>query len=694
MYPQPGDPTGGGFQRVEHDDTKTYVFTVTPNAAGGVDFLRRLPCGEFCFSDSDFTNIQFAPAAGQPFGVGTYSQAQRYSRTPGSRPGLLADEQGRDVGSCGDIITGSFTVLELVRAADGTVQRFAADFEQHCKGQTAAVLGGLRFNSDIPYAPPSRFALASIRFTSDANEPITGGGTGGFVVTDGRTSAGSLTHNAVGIKLFHPDGVAEWIVNFSAPANEVIQVGTYSGAVFPRTSPSQASLEVSNRAGLKCLSNTATVQVREIEWSEMNQVVRFAADITVNCTSFSAPAPPPPCTAPCALNAGVRFNSTEPYLLTTSTIATTDLPEGTMTLSIESPSSTCVLRSPAVLYPAASQVPVPLPKYVAPLYAALSFRTDNCGAGQQVAFTVEFPQDLPPTAQWWRYGPTPDNHTPHWYTIASTVSGNLIKFNIEDGGLGDDDLLLNSSISDLGMLGVPGGPYQDLWWAGESENGWGMTIAQHRDVLFANLFVYDAQGAPTWYVMPSGSWNAGHNVYTGGLYQPKGAPFSAYDASRFDLGARIGTATLVFSDVNNASFDFNVSGVGGHKSITRVPFGIRAAQIDPLGDLWWGGITQNGWGMALMQQYSALFGLWFTYDASGKATWFAMPAGTWIVKNDYQGKIYRAAGPPWLGVPYDASRHRLTEAGTFRYRFSGDAATFDFTVDGKSGTVPLTRLPF
>jgi len=95
-----------------------------------------------------------------------------------------------------------------------------------------------------------------------------------------------------------------------------------------------------------------------------------------------------------------------------------------------------------------------------------------------------------------------------------------------------------------------------------------------------------------------------------------------------------------------------------------------------------------------MQQYSSLFGLWFTYDANGKPTWFVMPSGSWVVKDDWQGKIYRADGPPWLGVPYDVSRHKVNEVGTFRYRFSGDGATFDYTVDGKSGSISLTRIPF
>ena len=47
LQSQPGDPTAGGAQRLEYDGartqangTKTYSMTVTPNAAGGVDFLQ------------------------------------------------------------------------------------------------------------------------------------------------------------------------------------------------------------------------------------------------------------------------------------------------------------------------------------------------------------------------------------------------------------------------------------------------------------------------------------------------------------------------------------------------------------------------------------------------------------------------------------------------------------------------------
>src|SRR5476651_1938357 len=38
--------------------------------------------------------------------------------------------------------------------------------------------------------------------------------------------------------------------------------------------------------------------------------------------------------------------------------------------------------------------------------------------------------------------------------------------------------------------------YSDMWWAGESENGWGMSITQHGSIQFIALYVYDNAGKP------------------------------------------------------------------------------------------------------------------------------------------------------------------------------------------------------
>ena len=59
------------------------------------------------------------------------------------------------------------------------------------------------------------------------------------------------------------------------------------------------------------------------------------------------------------------------------------------------------------------------------------------------------------------------------------------------------------------------------------ENGWGMSVVQHRDLLFSVIYAYDAAGKPIWYVMPGGTWNEAKTAFRGALYVPTGTPYSA-----------------------------------------------------------------------------------------------------------------------------------------------------------------------
>ena len=239
-------------------------------------------------------------------------------------------------------------------------------------------------------------------------------------------------------------------------------------------------------------------------------------------------------------------------------------------------------------------------------------------------------------------------------------------------------------------------PYQDMWWSGISQNGWGMSVVQHRDMLFSVIYAYDEAGAPIWYVLPGGTWNEAKTAFTGSLYLPKGAPYAAYDASKFEVGEPVGTATITFNGTSKATVDYTINGVTGHKAITRQLFGaeVSGAPLRGLGDMWWGGATQNGWGIAVLQQYKSLFSVWFTYDAQGKPTWFVMPAGTWTSSSTYEGKLYRTTGSPWLGHVYDPAMLKVIEIGSYKMKFIGDTATFDYTIDGVPGTMPLVRQPF
>jgi hypothetical protein len=280
---------------------------------------------------------------------------------------------------------------------------------------------------------------------------------------------------------------------------------------------------------------------------------------------------------------------------------------------------------------------------------------------------------------------------------ASSGQDGSVTFNVTpDQRVGDYEIELKYRTRTQRIaMSAPAAPWQDMWWGGMAENGWGVSVIQHRDMLFSVIYAYDADGRPTWYVMPGGEWNSAHTAFSGALYAPRGSPYSHYEPSQFAAGAAVGQATLNILDGGNVTLDFTIQGVTARKSLTRQSFG--AVDVQPMSDradMWWGGAAQNGWGIAVLQQYRTLFAVWFTYDQQGAPTWFVMPSGFWSDASTYEGRIFRASGAPWLGQAYDPRAFRTTDVGPFRLRFSGEGATFDYTIDGRSGTMALSRQPF
>jgi chitinase len=237
--------------------------------------------------------------------------------------------------------------------------------------------------------------------------------------------------------------------------------------------------------------------------------------------------------------------------------------------------------------------------------------------------------------------------------------------------------------------------YQDMWWAGQQENGWGLTITQHQDALFLAWYIYDSSGTPLWVVMPSGQWNAAHTTYSGALYVPSGSWYGNYQVGRFTANASVGNASIAFTSTSAGTLTYSVNGVSGSKAISRLAFGpVNTAPITNYMDMWWGGQAENGWGVVLTQQYHNIFAAWYTYDASGVTTWLVMPDGTWS-GNTYTGALYRTRGAPLLGTAYNPSALVVTQAGTLTLTFTdANTATMTYTVDGLTQTKPLTRLPF
>lgn len=99
--------------------------------------------------------------------------------------------------------------------------------------------------------------------------------------------------------------------------------------------------------------------------------------------------------------------------------------------------------------------PVGVPAVSFP-HGLFTFALSGCTAGGAVNFTIVYPSALPVGTQYWKYGPTSGNASPHWYILPAVIAGNTATFSITDGGLGDDDLAANGAIVDQGGPGAPG----------------------------------------------------------------------------------------------------------------------------------------------------------------------------------------------------------------------------------------------
>ncbi len=242
-----------------------------------------------------------------------------------------------------------------------------------------------------------------------------------------------------------------------------------------------------------------------------------------------------------------------------------------------------------------------------------------------------------------------------------------------------------------------GGPedYSDIWWGGASENGWGVSITQKGMQQFNALYVYDNSGKPVWYAMPGGKWNVDFTKFTGDLYQPSGTAFSAYEASKLQVRAPVGSATLTFTDASNATLDYTINGITGSKRIARFKLGSpESGPRIPVKDIWWGGDHENGWGLNLSQQDGAVFGAWYTYDASGKTTWYVLPSAAWL-GTSLIGQLFTTTSSGWLGSTYNAGQFNTTLVGVMQIDFiDANNATMTYSVNGITQTKPIYRLPF
>ncbi len=104
---------------------------------------------------------------------------------------------------------------------------------------------------------------------------------------------------------------------------------------------------------------------------------------------------------------------------------------------------------------------------------------------------------------------------------------------------------------------------------------------------------------------------------------------------------------------------------------------------------WWWPPSKNGMGLNIEQQGDTIAVAWYHFDEDHSPT-YSLLAGK-LVSNTLSGELQTASGPP-PGPAYDPADVSRETAGTATLNFtSATSATFEYTLNGRSGSLDLTR---
>ncbi|HUP30729.1 MAG TPA: hypothetical protein VM122_11185, partial [Usitatibacter sp.] len=115
-------------------------------------------------------------------------------------------------------------------------------------------------------------------------------------------------------------------------------------------------------------------------------------------------------------------------------------------------------------------------------------------------------------------------------------------------------------------------PRAGMWWGGSGQDGWGVSIQEQGDVMFATWYSYGSDGNVTWLYMPAGR-KTGASTYAGPVYRTSGV---AWVGTRFDgsktRASAVGSMELTFKDADHAIMTTVVDGISFSQSLQRFPF--------------------------------------------------------------------------------------------------------------------------
>lgn len=153
MHSQTGDYIGQGENYYYTDQDGQ--FSAWQSYYGNSEYLNNSVSISFIAPNDTYWYLDFSThALDEDLVPGTYN-ASRFPFEPSDSAGLSVTGNGR--GS--NTLTGTFTILDLVFGSNGSIERFAATFEQHSEGATPALLGRISIHSEAFQSVPEPATL-------------------------------------------------------------------------------------------------------------------------------------------------------------------------------------------------------------------------------------------------------------------------------------------------------------------------------------------------------------------------------------------------------------------------------------------------------------------------------------------------------------------------------------------------------
>ncbi len=241
------------------------------------------------------------------------------------------------------------------------------------------------------------------------------------------------------------------------------------------------------------------------------------------------------------------------------------------------------------------------------------------------------------------------------------------------------------------------------------ESGWGVHLTQRGSNVFAAWYTYDGSGNPKWYVSTcamAGGATGTTGTCSGQLFEVSGPRFFGvlFD-TRLVTAVPNGTLQIAFSNADNAQMTYTgvVAGTGATAqtrtvSIVRQPLSPAAVPDVNYTDIWWGGPSESGWGIAITQQGTTVFLAWYVYDSNAKPTWFVALCtinGTQCTASTSSVNNVLAVHGPAFGPTFNSSVVTSAAVGSVSVNFTDpNNGVLNYTVNGVNGTKQITRQVF